>query len=294
LKAEIDSDYITYAAGFACQKTVYYVYPKEHDNHVFVAEGKEELNPWLEENGGEAEFNVVPVLKVEPIENCLHTVKKSLGGIIEATKADSYSIYLTGGNQFRDKIATIKPYKGNRDPTHKPVYYKEIRDYMVKQWGAIVTDGIEADDAVCMAQHKALAAGEESVIVSIDKDLKQVPGWHFDFENQIMYYCDAFGRLFLNDKGKLDGEGLKFFYAQLIMGDPTDNIQGIPKKGPKAAYTALKELTTEWELYQAARKLYIDYYKDEAEADRCLLENARLLYLLKHEGDEWRPPVSTS
>ena len=290
MKLEIDADYIVYAAGFACQKTVHYVYPKEHDNHVFVAESKDELNIWLEENGGEEEFTVVPILKVEPIENCLHTVKQSLNGILEATQTDQYNMYLTGGNQFRDKIATIKPYKGNRDPNHKPVYYRDIREYMVRQWGAVIMEGIEADDALSIAQHKALAAGEQTVIVSIDKDLKQVPGLHYDFDKQVIHYCDPFGKLWENEKGKLDGEGIKWFYAQLIMGDATDNIQGVPKKGPKAAYNALKDLGTEIDLYRAARKLYVEYYKDEAEADRCLLENARLLYLLKHEGDEWHPP----
>jgi len=58
------------------------------------------------------------------------------------------NIILSGPGNFRDSIATIKPYKGNRDPTHIPVHYSAIRQYMIDQYCAVVIHGREADDEV--------------------------------------------------------------------------------------------------------------------------------------------------
>lgn len=58
----------------------------------------------------------------------------------------------------------------------------------------------------------------------------------------------------------LKGSGLKFFYAQLIMGDPTDGYDGIPNKGATAAFNELAPCTTESDLYYKVLKMYQEHY----------------------------------
>lgn len=58
----------------------------------------------------------------------------------------------------------------------------------------------------------------------------------------------------------LKGSGLKFFYAQLIMGDPTDDYDGIPNHGATAAFNALYSCKTEAELYYKVLGLYESHY----------------------------------
>lgn len=58
----------------------------------------------------------------------------------------------------------------------------------------------------------------------------------------------------------LKGSGLKFFYAQILMGDPADNYQGLPQCGMTGAYELLDGCSTEEELYIAVLGRYKDYY----------------------------------
>ncbi|ASP46300.1 exonuclease [Marinomonas phage CB5A] len=58
----------------------------------------------------------------------------------------------------------------------------------------------------------------------------------------------------------LKGSGLKFFYAQIIMGDNADNYKGLAGYGQTAAFEALNHLSTERELYEATLSLYKEKY----------------------------------
>ncbi|CAM0029974.1 exonuclease [Vibrio phage D529] len=59
---------------------------------------------------------------------------------------------------------------------------------------------------------------------------------------------------------KLGGSGLKFFYAQLIMGDTADNYSGLPNRGMTYAYNLLDSCKSERELYMAVLGAYKEVY----------------------------------
>ena len=174
--------------------------------------------------------------------------------------------YLTGSGNFRKDLATIKVYKGQRPP--KPEHLPATRDQLVERWGAEVVDGQEADDAIGI---KATGLQGDCVIVSVDKDLLMIPGTHYNFVKQGWTKVDQ-------------EQGDYFFYKQLLTGDQVDNIQGVPGIGPKKAEKAYQECTTVQEMYQKA----LEMYKGDTDA---LLENARLLWLRRYEGEMWEPPV---
>lgn len=227
----------------------------------------------------------------EPLAYCLHSVKVSIQDIIESVGATTYQGYLTGKKQFREKIATIRPYKGNRDPSHKPFYYNEITDYMIDRWGAKVIDHYEADDKMVMDQIDKMTltnhdgnyvtripAEASSIICTIDKDLDQCPGWHYNFVKKEKYWVS-------------EEDALRWFYVQLIAGDQTDNIQGVPNYGITKAVKALANCNTELDMYEVAVDLYNKAFIDESLAMTALLETAKLVYMVKEEGVEWSPPV---
>lgn len=173
--------------------------------------------------------------------------------------------YLTGSNNFRFDIATIKPYKGKRG--EKPEHLAATRQQLQTQWMAEVVEGQEADDAIGI---KATELNGDCTIVSIDKDLLMIPATHYNFVKQEWTEVDQ-------------EQGDYFFYKQLLTGDQVDNIQGVQGIGPKKAEKAYQECTTVQEMYAKALEMY------NGDADE-LLENARLLWLRRYEGEMWEPP----
>lgn len=290
MKALIDGDVIRYRCGFAAERKIYKVYLRGTEDEfgpVGTFLSNAEANGFI---NGESDYYIVSEVIPEPIENCLHSVKLQIQSIINELDASEWKIYLTGPNQFREKRATIKPYKGNRDPLHKPFYYKEIGDYLVKYWGAQFIEYYEADDALAMDQWAYYKIGMEqyagptddfdtyfpSIICTIDKDLDQVPGWHYNFVKKEKYWVT-------------EAQANHWFYVQLIAGDGTDNIQGIPGYGKAKAEKAIKDCKTDKEKFDVAFKLYQKAYG--ANAMDALLETADLIYMVREKDKKWIPPI---
>jgi 5'-3' exonuclease len=79
-------------------------------------------------------------------------------------------------------------------------------------------------------------------------------------------------------------EALKFLWKQVLMGDSTDNIQGIPGVGAKTSENWLKDRTKDYEAF--ALKKYVEKF-GMVEGVMKFHETFRLVYLLK-TGDDVR------
>jgi hypothetical protein len=183
--------------------------------------------------------------------------------LIDLPKVQTWELHLTGKLNFRNEVAVTAPYKGNRK-SDKPVHYHLLREYLVDAWAATVSDGIEADDMLAI---RATELGDSSVIVSLDKDLDQVPGWHYNFVKKEMYHIDP-------------AEGLFKFYKQMLTGDRVDNIVGVRGIGDKKAEKLLQD-KTENEMWDVCVELL--------GSDRAM-ENGHLLYMLRNHEDTFTPP----
>jgi DNA polymerase-1 len=151
-----------------------------------------------------------------------------------------------------------------------------LRELLVMSGHAIASEGCEADDYVRTWALQARAAGIEYVICSIDKDLKCIPGTHYFMHK---------GKEQLVEIGEFEAE--KFFYTQLLSGDPTDSIPGIPGIGPVKAEKLTKDLETLEDLQETVVSTYIDFYNDEWY--NYLLSNGRLLYISASCEDYFNP-----
>ena len=165
--------------------------------------------------------------------------------IITATGADDYELWLTGDGNFRYNI--YPEYKANRLSQVPPKWYKSTKQFLVKEWNANWSEGCEADDMVGVRQMEL----KDSIISHIDKDIDTIPGWHHNWELTRQGKVIREARKYYLD----DFEATKKFYYQLIVGDPTDGIKGIPGKGPKAAEWILSG-TNEVEWYQSVKENY--------------------------------------
>lgn len=234
---------------------------------------------------------------LEPKELALLRCEDLIQRILHETGATSYKGYLGGEDNFRYKI--YPEYKANRSNKPKPTWLQDVREYLVTEHNAIICDGIEADDALGIEQtflYNEVSAGfgfqalmkEEgkslaesnrtSIICSIDKDLLQIPGWHYNFVTGVKSFTDEL-------------TGLKYFYQQLIQGDQSDNIPGydglMRPKIPKFLQPKIDELwdcNNERDMWELVWGMY-------GEAPQIFI-NAQLLYIQRKEGDKWHPPVT--
>lgn len=205
----------------------------------------------------------------EPVENAWFTTKRQLEKIIDSfDRGLEYRLFLTGEGNYRDEVATILPYKGNRKDSKKPIYYQEIRDYMTKWWRAEIVNGREADDALGCAQQ-----ADKTCIVSIDKDLLMIPGWHYNWVKDKHFHISEL-------------QGCKNFYLQLLTGDRTDNIPGIKGIGPKRAEKALKGCRTKEDM----ERVVVGMYKKEFGRywQEAMEEIGKLLWIQREGGEEWQ------
>lgn len=215
MKALVDGDLLVYRCGFAAEKRHYVISQEGEDAIDFDnAAERNEYTKALDSAG--VEWTMETYRDVEDVSHALANVKTVMTGILEELKPVDHQVFLSQGKCFRDAIATIKEYKGNRKDEDKPTHYQAIRDYLVEHWGAHIVSSIEADDALALAQD------EDSVIVSLDKDLLQVHGKHYNWvkNEKILITPDV---------------GLRKLWMQVLTGDGTDNIPGIYRVGPVKA-----------------------------------------------------------
>lgn len=179
---------------------------------------------------------------------------------------DEWELYLTDSkSNFRIDVAVTAPYKGNRKNTEKPKHFDALRKHLIYSWDAQLMVGIEADDMLAI---RATELGEDnSVIVSLDKDLDQVVGWHHNFHKHERYYIDeSTANLLLG--------------MQFLTGDRVDNIVGVRGIGPVKARRLLdgKDVGEMW-----------GHIVSLLGYDRAV-ENGQLLYMLRSKDDEFTPP----
>jgi len=280
--------------------------PKDLDTPIISFRYIKKLKEWLEENGKTKEdFTIIDRPVLEPLNTILHTTKMMMKAIAEKFKGGKPIVFLTGGNNFRHDYAIGMPYKGNRwseekreaareagewlewlDKTEekhtvpiRPFYEEEIKQYLIKTWKAIMIEGEEADDALGYTQYKMQrnfnkGKGPQSVIVSVDKDLKMIAGHHQDLsamDIDVTWVTPLQGNL--------------NFYSQILSGDRVDNIPGIHRVGKKTADKFLKDCTTTDEMMQVVFDVYKD--KDPDVTDGDILYRARLLWIRRKENQEW-------
>lgn len=116
-------------------------------------------------------------------------------------------------------------YKSHRDGNEAPEGLGDAIRAVRDEFPCITQPRIEADDllGILGSQGTLFPDGSIPVMVTRDKDLRQVPGWHFnpDKDDFPVWVSESVAD--------------RFFYQQWMTGDPTDNVPGLFRVGPAAA-----------------------------------------------------------
>lgn len=212
---------------------------------------------------------------------------KLITTILSATQTSKYHVALSAGRTETFRAEIYPEYKANRTQP-KPLHYDELKTYLIQEWGAVVEVGQEADDRLGIEQN------ENTIICSIDKDLLQIPGHHYNFVKEAFSFVT-------------EEEGILHFYKQLLTGDVIDNIRGVTGIGAgKAAKLLDPEVgQPEGRLFSLVREKYVDWLQrewadrdwgefEEQQVDNIIQLNGRLLKIRRKEGELWELPIIQS
>lgn len=207
-----------------------------------------------------------------PLGFHLQAVKRSMESILWNFPDRSYTkVYIGGEGNFRHAVAFTKPYKGTRKQ-EKPKYYQEIREYLVERWGAEIVNGEEADDAVGKWQWSH--PDKSTCIVAQDKDLKTIPGWHYWWKLQKMEWITP-------------RDANIFFLRQMLTGDNSDNIPGVPEIGDKTADKIIQQAGGGvMKLVSLVEREYQKAYG--VDWQRVMDEQGTLLHIRRVDGKGWK------
>jgi DNA polymerase-1 len=193
----------------------------------------------------------------------------------------------------RFKIASVKPYQGQRDSSRKPKNWEQMRGWLEESKTLPGTDfrvvtwmDREADDGVAAAARYAWESGNMPVILSRDKDFRMIPGRHIVWTTLERHEIRP--ETWASTGPDSEVYGQKWFWMQMLAGDSADNIPGLEKQpakqegsfkdcGMACAEVRLMDATSPEAAYGIVKELYQGYY-GASWADR-FVEQAALLWL---------------
>ena len=160
-------------------------------------------------------------------------------------------LFFTSPNNFRKKI--LPEYKGHRN-RKKPCGFKRVINELKKNYKVIIKDTLEADDSLGIYATKY----EGNIIVSPDKDMRQIAGKLYDFNETVEITAE---------------EGAKWHLIQTLAGDNTDGYSGVPGIGIKRAEQIFKLKGYTW-------KAVVETFEEKGMTEDDAITNARLARIL--------------
>jgi DNA polymerase-1 len=168
------------------------------------------------------------------------------------------------------RLAINPAYKKNREGKPRPVLLPFLIDEMRRRYFSWSFPSCEADDCLGYFATNGHCFGDNRIIVSIDKDMKTIPGLFYDMDKKELVEVREY-------------DAMRAFLIQVLMGDAVDGYGGckgigkvraerlvdahFPVGGPVAVWKAILEA------YEKAGQTYDD-----------ALLTARMAYILR-KGD---------
>ena len=200
----------------------------------------------------EVDFGEDLIVVTSQFSDAMKNVERDLERIKNEFFDPELILFFSHHENFRKQI--FPDYKGHRN-RKKPCGYKRVIKALRLSYEVIVMETLEADDAlgIYATQYPG------NVIVSPDKDMRQIPGKLYDLKEH-------------HDITPLDGH--RWHWIQTLAGDQTDGYAGAPGYGVK---TAAKLFDTEGYVWENIVKAFESKGLTEDDA----LTNARLARILQ-------------
>jgi len=247
----------------------------------------------------------------DSLQQIIEKVDYKIQAILEETKADYYCLFISKGQYFRhslkDSSEESGSYKSNRKYSNQN-YNRVIKEYLIAQYNAVSSSLVEADDLIAYWMNKSIYWSQEldpnssepywmlttyknenseyksyeanKILAAVDKDLLQsIPGKHLNYSKKLG--ADEWGMEWV-ETSEVSSRG--FRQGQMIIGDASDGVIGLPGKGEK--YWEKMCLNGEVGYVNIAEKYMIHYGISKGIYE--FQKNYRLLHLLDCDEDFMR------
>lgn len=159
------------------------------------------------------------------------------------------------------RYAVLPTYKHNRKDKEKPKLLEDLKQYIADKYETKTKPRLEADDVLGIL---ATLHPDRYIIATLDKDLQQIPGWHYNWRTGILDTVEPL-------------EGDYFFYKQILTGDPTDGYKGCPGIGEKRSSRLLEGV----DLEKDGWSVVVEAYEKKGLTEEDALQQARVARILR-------------
>jgi 5'-3' exonuclease len=168
-------------------------------------------------------------------------------------EVDKVITFAGARGNFRKQIS--KTYKANRIGREIPPILNELQEYVKEQYEAKQGYGVETDDLVATywTNLTETFGRDEVIIVSIDKDYKQLPCLIYNYHSKHQCFYTI-----------TEQEAKRNFYTQMIVGDSADNVNFCKGYGESYCKKAFVDCLSDYSYIRVVFELYKKLYKSKA------------------------------
>lgn len=181
-----------------------------------------------------------------------------VGTLCGIAGADTAVLCFSDSANFRKEV--LPSYKANRTG-RKPMGYAALVQALCREFINVTWPNLEADDVLGIMQTER----DNTVIATIDKDLRTIPGAHLDMKNPVR----------VEHITELDAN--RAWMRQVLVGDAVDGYRGCPGIGKKRAELIIHRQRTIPAMWDAVCKAFDAAGFSEEEA----LTQARVARILR-------------
>lgn len=205
-------------------------------------------------------------VQTEDLDTTLKMAERLVLDAAAKVKADRTLVCLSCPTAEGFRVELLPTYKAKRGP--KPLQLMAVRDHYRSRFECRERPRLEADDVLGILATSAKDKGWTSILVSGDKDLRQIPGEFYDPIREV--------------SGRVDvEEGLRLHALQTLTGDSVDNYSGCPGIGPVKAAKLLTTPDGAWYPPGAWWSLVVSAYEAKGLTEDDALVQARVAFILR-------------
>lgn len=220
----------------------------------------------LDEDGKNKEIEFTTVEDQKYMNITWDKFQYKLQDLLNKTFCEEYMMAVGNRDNFRTEM--YPDYKGHRVSTN--IFVPALRELAVYEGLAVFAENREADDYVRTWATECEEAGRGHIVCSIDKDLRCIPGKYYHMQKEKLEIIS-------------EADAKRFYYEQLLMGDPTDKIPGVPGIGPVSAGEFLMYCKTDEEYRREVVNIYKASFDDQWRD--YLLSNGKMIHIQRHLKD---------